>query len=288
MPDQEPSLHPRVVTRFAPSPTGYLHAGHAYSARLNHELARNAGGRFLLRIDDIDTRRCTPELERAVIEDLTWLGLSWDDKPLRQSERTLLYEGSLAVLHDRGLVYRCFRSRADVEEAISAPHDTVGQAFRSGPLATIQERDNLAVGRPFAWRLSLDAVAAELGPEYDDLTYTEGKENGLTQQPAEPWRFGDVVLGRKDSGTTYHLSSVVDDAAQGVTHVMRGEELREAAGLHALLCRLFGFASPVYVHHELIMDSNGERLSKRANAMSLRTMRESGTWPSELFAGLER
>src|SRR5262245_29049788 len=225
-----------VVTRFAPSPTGLLHLGHAYCALINFEQARAAGGRFLLRIEDTDQERCRPQYEAAILEDLAWLGLSWCEPPLRQSERLAFYEAQLACLHARGLVYRCFRSRKDVESAMSAPHGAPApaHAFRGGPLPEAEEHANVAAGRPYAWRLSLSIAEAALGWRFSALSFVEETEKGPVERPAEPERFGDAVLGRKDTGTSYHLASVLDDAAQGVTHVTRGEDLREAAGLHVL------------------------------------------------------
>lgn len=275
-----------MITRFAPSPTGYLHLGHAYSALINAKQAKHAGGRFLLRMEDIDQTRCRPEFDDAIFEDLAWVGLTWDEPVMRQSERFAIYQDHLDALHRRGLIYRCFRSRKDIEDILRAPHisneEGSPHVFRSSPLEALEERDNLAEGRPFAWRVSLRAVQDELGPAYETLSYTEELSGELKRVAADPDRFGDVVLGRKDSGTSYHLSSVVDDAAQGVTHVTRGEDLRDAAGLHTLLQALLDLPHPIYKHHDLIMNEAGERLSKRDNAMALRTMRETGMAPEEV------
>lgn len=272
-----------IVTRFAPSPTGYLHLGHAYSAILNFEHARDAGGRFLLRIEDIDAARCHLEFEAAIHEDLAWLGLSWEAPVLRQSERLALYEARLMELHERGLIYRCFRSRQDIANAMSAPHGMAADGvFRGAALRALEERDNLAEGRPFAWRLSLAAAEAALGPAFAALTFTEETAAGLAERPAEPARFGDVVLGRKDSGTSYHLASVLDDAETGVTHIIRGEDLREAAGLHALLHALLGLRPPIYRHHRLLLDEEGRRLSKRNRSATLRAMRDAGVTADEV------
>lgn len=276
-----------VVTRFAPSPTGYLHLGHAYSARLNAAQAAQAGGRFFLRIEDIDQTRCRPHFDDAIFEDLSWLGLTWDAPVMRQSERMDIYQQALCGLFERGLIYRCFRSRKDIEDILRAPHKSDSEparAFRGAPLTALEERDNLAEGRPFAWRLSLNAVQQELGEAYATLTYCEETNTGFAQVPAEPERFGDVVLGRKDSGTSYHLSSVIDDAAQGITYVIRGEDLREAAGLHTVLQALLNLPRPIYRHHALITNKDGARLSKRDDAMALRTMRETGMTPDEVRA----
>lgn len=281
-----------VVTRFAPSPTGYLHLGHAFSAWLNAEQANQtsrAGGRFLLRIEDIDQTRCRQHFDDAIFEDLAWLGLTWEEPVMRQSARMNIYQHALDNLFERGLIYRCFRSRKDIEDILRAPHapdasDDATIAFRGAPLAALEERDNLAEGRPFAWRLSLSAAQQELGDAYTTLTYRAQTDTSLVNVSAEPGRFGDVVLGRKDSGTSYHLSSVIDDAAQGITHVTRGEDLRDAAGLHTLLQALLGLPSPVYRHHDLIANVEGQRLSKRDDAMALRTMRETGMSPDDVKA----
>ncbi|MEQ8510329.1 MAG: tRNA glutamyl-Q(34) synthetase GluQRS [Rhodospirillaceae bacterium] len=279
------SAKSRLITRFAPSPTGLLHLGHAYSAILNYEAAVKARGRFLLRIEDIDVTRCKPEFESAIYEDLEWLGLHWDADVWRQSERFEIYAEHLENLASRGLVYRCFKTRKDIQEAMGAPHqrpEVDAPVFRSGPLTPSKERDNLAAGKPFAWRLSLDAVERELGATLDTLAYQDLMDGDVQQRPAHPAHFGDVVLGRKDIGTSYHLSSVLDDAAQGVTHVIRGEDLREAAGLHVLLHRLLGLEPPLYQHHKLILNNQGERLSKRDGAESMRAMRACGVSSSEI------
>lgn len=270
-----------MVTRFAPSPTGLLHRGHAYSAWLNFTHARDAGGRFVLRIDDIDRARCRTEYEQAALDDLAWLGITWDEAPLRQSERSPVYDRHLATLRERELVYPCHADPVEVDRSGSAPHDST-PVFESVSVSAMEQRSRCAEGSGTAWRLSLAAAAAELGSSYDELTYIEDTPAGRTEHRAEPWRFGDVIVGRRDSGTTYHLSSVVDDAAQGVTHVIRGEELREVAGLHVLLARLLGFEPPVYRHHRMITDRNGQRLSKRNQAESLQSQRKKGATPEQL------
>ena len=279
-----------VVTRFAPSPTGFLHLGHAYSALVNFEQAWISGGSFLLRIEDIDRTRCRPEYEAAIYEDLTWLGLRWEEPVLRQSERFSLYEATLTRLQERGLIYRCFKTRKDIESALSAPHgvqdDSPTGVFRGAAVATAEENAFLLEGRPYAWRLSLDAAETVLGPAFAALSFREEIEFGFEDRPARPERFGDVVLGRKDSGTSYHLASVLDDAAQGVTHVIRSEDLREAAGLHALLHALLDLKPPIYRHHRLILNGAGQRLAKRDRAETLRSLREAGVTPAEIRAKL--
>lgn len=286
--DKDARKRDGIVTRFAPSPTGYLHLGHAYSALINTHQASASDGRFLLRIEDIDQTRCRPDFDAAIFEDLTWLGVTWETPVMRQSERLALYQSHLDTLQAKGLVYRCFRSRKDIEDILRAPHASDAnedlKVFTGAPLAAGEERDNLADGRPFAWRLSLSAAQEMLGPDYATLNFAEEVDGVLKEVPADPGRFGDVVLGRKDSGTSYHLSSVIDDAAQGVTHVTRGEDLREAAGLHTLLQVLLGLPRPVYRHHDLITNAAGERLSKRDGAMALRSLRESGKSAADVRA----
>lgn len=214
------------VTRFAPSPTGFLHLGHAFSALTTFNAAQAAGGRFVLRIEDIDQGRARPEFEAAIFEDLAWLGIAWTEPVRRQSEHMADYEGALKNLVDRNLVYRCFRTRKDIAEAIaSAPHGQSEEAFRGEALPPAEEAAKLEAGESFAWRLSLKKARAALGPAYFALVFED--ETGLVR--AEPERHGDVVLARRDFGTSYHLASVWDDALQGVTHVIRGEDLRVAA-----------------------------------------------------------
>lgn len=273
-----------TVTRFAPSPTGYLHLGHAYSALINFEQAASAQGRFHLRVEDIDKTRCRPEYLAAIFEDLAWLGLTWEEPVVQQSDRMAVYEAQLADLQDRGLVYRCFKTRKDIEQAMSAPHGSPAGAFRSAPLAALEEQDNLAEGKPYAWRLSLSEAERALGDAFSALSFREETNDGVMDVPAQVERFGDVVLGRKDSGTSYHLSSVLDDAEQGVTHVTRGEDLREAAGLHALLYALLNLTPPVYRHHALITGEDGKRLAKRDKAATLRAMRKRGLTPDDVKA----
>jgi glutamyl-Q tRNA(Asp) synthetase len=273
-----------IVTRFAPSPTGYLHLGHAYSALLNYDAAEESGGKFILRLEDIDRTRCRAEFTAAIYEDLAWLGLEWE-KPVRiQSEHLAEYEAALAQLRERGLLYRCFKSRKDIEEAMSAPHTAPGQAFTGAPLAPAEEQERLERGEPYAWRLSMAAAQEQMGAAFAALGFLEQTPCGLTPQPANPLAFGDVVLGRKDSGTSYHLASVLDDDVQGVTTIIRGEELRGAAGLHALLYALFDRTPPVYRHHRMLTNEKGERLSKRDGALSIRALREAGWKAADIRA----
>ncbi|WP_135211514.1 tRNA glutamyl-Q(34) synthetase GluQRS [Vitreimonas flagellata] len=267
------------VTRFAPSPTGYLHLGHAFSALTAFDAAQAAGGRFLLRIEDIDQGRARPEFEAAIFEDLAWLGISWEEPVRRQSEHMADYAAPLQSLIARGLIYRCFRTRKEIAEAIaSAPHGASEDRFRGEPLPADEEAAKLEAGDAFAWRLSLKKARSVLGPAYFTLVFED--ETGLVR--AEPEKHGDVVLARKDFDASYHLASVWDDALQGVTQVIRGEDLREAAHLHVLLQKLLDLPQPTYRHHRLILGDDGKRLAKRDQAATLRAMREAGQTPSDI------
>jgi glutamyl-Q tRNA(Asp) synthetase len=269
------------VTRFAPSPTGHLHLGHAFSALTALDAARASNGRFILRIEDIDQGRARPEFDAAIFEDLAWLGVEWEEPVRRQSEHMSEYARVLDDLIDRKLVYRCFRTRKEVAEAIaSAPHGESGDVFRGEALDPVEEKEKLDAGESFAWRLSLKKARAALGPAYFTLVFED--ETGLVR--AEPEKHGDVVLARKDFATSYHLASVWDDAQQGVTHVIRGEDLRDAAHLHVLLQRLLDLPTPRYQHHRLILGEDGKRLAKRDSAATLRALREAGRSAEEVRA----
>lgn len=269
------------VTRFAPSPTGPLHLGHAYSSLLAHDAARAAGGRFLLRVEDIDRTRCRPEHERAIYDDLTWLGLDWERPVRRQSEHMADYQGALDWLRDQGVLYRCFRTRKEVAEAAaSAPHGPE-TPFRGEPLPPAEEAERLARGEPFAWRLSLDRARTRLGEAFDQLAYTDLDAG---EALARPGTAGDVVLARKDVGVAYHLASVVDDALQGVTHVIRGEDLREAVHVQRLLQALLDLPTPLYRHHPLILGPDGKRFAKRDGTGRLLDLRAAGVSPAEVRA----
>jgi glutamyl-Q tRNA(Asp) synthetase len=281
------------VTRFAPSPTGFLHLGHAFSALTADAAAKAAGGRFILRIEDIDETRCRPEYERAIYDDLDWLGLDWERPVRRQSEHGADYRAALDRLREQDLLYRCFRTRkAVLDEIARAPHGPA-EAFRGAPLPAAEERARLDAGEPFAWRLSLDRAKAVLGPAWDRLTYTDLDAGEQTAQPktagrlwARPDTAGDVVLARKDVGVAYHLASVVDDALQGVTLVIRGEDLREAAHIHRLLQALLDLPTPLYRHHTLLLGPDGKRLAKRNGSKSLADIRAEGADPAVLRADL--
>lgn len=276
------------ATRFAPSPTGHLHLGHAYSALTAFEAARAAGGRFILRIEDIDAARCKPEFEAAIYEDLRWLGVVWDEPARRQSDHLGDYRAALEGLIARGLCYRCFKTRSEILDEIAraphlSPHGPDGPAYIGAPLPAYEEQSMLAEGAPFAWRLSLAAAEAALGG-FGALSFLEEDIDGVDRRrvAARPGVFGDVVLGRKDSGASYHLASVHDDALAGVTHVIRGEDLAPAAHLHALLYALLGRPAPVYRHHRLITDETGRRLAKRDKAVTLRALRAAGGTPADV------
>lgn len=275
------------VTRFAPSPTGPLHLGHAFSALSGFEAARAAGGRFLLRIEDIDATRARPGFEAAIYEDLAWLGLDWERPVRRQSEHMADYAAALERLRGQGLLYRCFRTRKEVmQAAASAPHGPVdaytGQALPEGEEAAL-----LADGRPFAWRLSMAVARERLGADWDRLAFEEegqGPNGEHGAVPAAPEAHGDVVLARKDVGVAYHLAVVVDDALQGVSHVIRGCDLFEAAHVQRLLQVLLGLPAPVYRHHRLLSGPGGQRLAKRNGTESLAGLRAGGATPQAVRA----
>ncbi|MGE3304042.1 MAG: tRNA glutamyl-Q(34) synthetase GluQRS [Hyphomonadaceae bacterium] len=262
------------VTRFAPSPTGYLHAGHAFSALTAWNAAQAAGGRLLLRIEDTDRGRCRPEYDAALREDLGWLGVAWDGPPWRQSEHMGDYQEPLDRLIAAGLVYRCFRTRREVLASIGdAPHGAEG-IFFGAPLPGDDEAGRLARGEVYAWRLSTAAVRDRLAGR----TLTFEDETGAVA--VDIARLGDAVIARKEFPASYHLASVWDDARQGVTHVIRGEDLRDSAHLHVVLQTLLGLPTPAYRHHRLILGADGKRLAKRDGAMALRALRAAGETPA--------
>jgi glutamyl-Q tRNA(Asp) synthetase len=271
------------VTRFAPSPTGYLHRGHAFSALTAYEAARAAGGRFILRIEDIDVTRSRPEFEAAIYEDLAWLGIEWESPVRRQSEHLDDYQATIAALTADHLTYRCFRTRREIaEEAARAPHGA-GDAFRGGPLPSKEEAPRLAAGDAFAWRLSLDAAERALaGRRLSFVEEGAGPDGERGLITADPSASGDIVLARKDVGVAYHLAVVVDDALQGVTHVIRGQDLYEASHVQRLLQALLDLPTPVYRHHRLLTGPDGKRFAKRDHAETLRDLRARGITPQQL------
>ncbi len=274
------------TTRFAPSPTGFLHLGHAYSALKAWDAARAVNGRFVLRIEDIDRTRARPAFEAAIHEDLAWLGLKWESPVRRQSDHMDDYHAALEDLQTRGLIYRCFRTRSEIAaEITSAPHGPQAHVFTGAPLHATEEDERLASGRPFAWRLSLERAREALGDAFDRLIFEEqgaGPDGQTGEVSAQPQRAGDIVLARKDVGVAYHLAVVVDDALQGISHVIRGNALFEAAHIQRLLQALLGLPTPVYRHHRLLMGADGKRLAKRNDAPALRDLRLAGQTPEAL------
>ncbi|MFT4150167.1 MAG: tRNA glutamyl-Q(34) synthetase GluQRS [Paracoccaceae bacterium] len=267
----------REVTRFAPSPTGPLHLGHAYAALVAADRAR--GGRFLLRIEDIDTARRRPEYEAAIYDDLAWLGLRWETPVMRQSDRLPAYEAALDRLARMGLTYHCTCTRADIRAALSAPQEGAPMIGPDGPLYPGTCRGKRHVKG--AIRLDMGAAMARLGA----VEFTEtGTRPGLYRHDAAfmTVHVGDVVLARRDIGTSYHLSVVVDDAAQGITEVTRGADLFEATALHVVLQRLLDLPTPAYHHHRLIRDEAGKRLAKRDDARALSKYRAEGATPDDI------
>ena len=272
------------VTRFAPSPTGLLHKGHAFSALTAWAAARAAGGRFRGRVEDTDFTRCRPDYEAAIFEDLAWLGLDWETPVLRQSEHRADYDAALDRLRERGVLYRCFRTRKELLAlAGGAPHaddPNDPHAFSYGPMPAEEEAARLAAREPFAWRLSLEAARAQLGG-FDSLTWQEELANpGLYR--ATPERLGDMVVGRKDIGAGYIIASVVDDARQGVTHVVRGEDLIATTSIQRLLQALLDLPTPVYRHHRLLLGPDGKRYAKRDRSMTLAELRAGGVTAQDL------
>lgn len=267
------------VTRFAPSPTGLLHLGHAFSALDGWWRAREAGGRFLLRIEDIDRTRCRPEFEAALIEDLSWLGIDWDGPIRRQSDHFPDYAAALARLQAMGVIYPCFCSRKDIAAAGEAPQGPDGPLYpgtcRQLDPATASERRK--AGLPYALRLDTAKARRLVGA----LSFRD-ERHGLIE--ADPESLGDVVLARRDTPCSYHLCVTVDDALQGVTLVTRGEDLLPAAHMHRLLQDLLDLPVPAYAHHALITNTDGVRLAKRDNATSLRSLRDSGLQPADVRA----
>jgi glutamyl-Q tRNA(Asp) synthetase len=278
------------VTRFAPSPTGPLHLGHAFSALLAHDMARAAQGIFLLRIEDIDRARSRPEWEAQILDDLRWLGLAWPEPVMRQSARLPAYRAALADLWARGILYPCTCARRDIAAAAAAPHE--GEP-PMGPDGLVYP--GTCRGRPRtgplpedpALRLDMGAALAALGPAplaFDETGAGPGGETGPIAIPSGHLlgQVGDVVLARRGMGTSYHLAVVLDDAAQGVTHVTRGNDLFGATAIHVVLQRLLGLPTPTHHHHRLIRDDRGRRLAKRDDARALSLYRDAGASPEAI------
>jgi glutamyl-Q tRNA(Asp) synthetase len=278
------------VFRFAPSPNGYLHLGHALSALIDFEMAQSLGGRFLLRIEDIDTTRCRAEFEQAIYQDLAWLDIRWEEPVRRQSDHLESYRDALATLEALSLIYPSFESRAEIARHIAQhtgapwPHDPDGSPLYPGiskQLTAKERARRIAAGEPYALRLDMSAALKRTGA----LTWVEigadPKQDHETLM-AERQVWGDVVLARKDTPTSYHLSVVVDDALQGVTHVVRGQDLYQATSVHRVLQTLLDLPAPLYHHHRLILDAEGHKLSKSTQATALRELRQQGKTPANV------
>ncbi len=270
------------VFRFAPSPNGALHLGHAFSALTDFALCRAAGGRFLLRIEDIDRTRCRPQYEAAIHDDLHWLGLAWEEPVRRQSEHMADYAAALAQLTDMGLIYPAFMSRAEIARATADPawpRDPDGAPLYPGTerdLSTGEAEARIDRGEPYTLRLRIAEAVAAAGP----LSWHEDSEGQTIA--AEPAAWGDVVIARKEVPTSYHLSVTVDDARQGITHVVRGRDLFSATSVHVLLQRLLGLPTPRYVHHRLVTDASGRKLSKSDRDTALSALRATGRTPDDI------
>ena len=279
------------VFRFAPSPNGYLHLGHAFSAMLNADLARESGGRFLLRIEDIDSTRCRPEFEEAIVQDLAWLGLSWERPVRRQSEHLAQYRDALEKLTAMGLVYPAFESRAEIARLIGErkkevpwPRDPDGVPLYPGTARALSRDAQprlLQSGTPFALRLDMAAARRRAG-EMSWIERGEGPGGERGTVTADPAAWGDLVIARKETPTSYHLAVVLDDALQDVTEVVRGQDLFWSTSVHRLLQALLGLPRPAYRHHRLIRDATGQKLSKSTDATGLRELRAAGVTPAEI------
>jgi glutamyl-Q tRNA(Asp) synthetase len=277
------------VFRFAPSPNGYLHLGHALSALRNFDLARAAGGRFLLRIEDIDAARCRPDYEQAIYDDLAWLGITWEQPVRRQSAHFDEYGAALARLDAMGLVYPSFESRGEIARLVAAretrapwPRDPDGAPLYPGDARALppsERRRRMEAGDPYALRLDMAAAIARTGA----LSWGEtGAESEAGSVAAAPQMWGDVVLARKETPTSYHFAVVVDDARQGVTHVVRGQDLFWSTSVHRVLQALLDLPAPSYHHHRLILDAEGKKLSKSTRATALRALREGGATAADI------
>jgi glutamyl-Q tRNA(Asp) synthetase len=282
---------PPPVFRFAPSPNGYLHLGHAYSALLNFDLARRSGGRFLLRIEDIDVTRCKPEFETAIYQDLAWLGIAWREPVRRQSEHFSDYRAAVEKLSAQGLVYPGFESRAEIARMValreaggSWPRDPDGAPLYPGAaklLSPDQRARKLESGAAYALRLDVAAACARAG-DSSWVEHGEGPDGESGAVAARPQAWGDVILARKETPTSYHLSVVIDDALQGVTEVVRGQDLFWSTSVHRLLQQLLGLPQPAYRHHRLVLDAAGRKLSKSTQATGLRELRAGGATADDI------
>lgn len=272
-----------IVTRFAPSPTGDLHLGHAFAALTAHDAARRAGGRFLLRIEDIDRSRSRSEYEAAILQDLAWLGLAWEPPVLRQSERFAAYRGALDRLEAVGLLYPCFCTRSDIARAAEAPHGPEGLPYPGTcrALSSTERESRIGSGAAYALRLDVAKAAQHVGPSsFEEQGSGPDGERGVIA--VDPLPFGDIVLARKDTPASYHLAVVVDDAFQGVTLVTRGDDLFAATHVQRLLQALLDLPAPAYAHHRLILDEHGRKFSKRDRAVTLQVLRARGVTPAQI------
>lgn len=270
-----------AMTRFAPSPTGYLHLGHAASAYHVWQTAIALNAPVKLRIEDIDHTRCRPEYEDAIIADLTRLGFEWDGPMRRQSDHLDDYAKAMSFLRHAELIYRCFKPRQEIECARAESSDP-SAAYTGGPLPPSEEQARLNAGEPHAWRLSLRNAKERLGKTYDTLSYTEIGPDSPISHPAHPERHGDVILARKDINTSYHIACCHDDALQAITHVVRGEDLRDVTHIHVLLQALMGWPQPLYRFHPLLLGPDGQKLSKRNQDKALHTFWSEGVTPAEI------
>ena len=282
-----------IVTRFAPSPTGYLHLGHAFAAITAHDAAKRARGRFLLRIEDIDRSRARPEFEQAIYEDLSWLGLDWEQPVRRQSERFDAYRAALGQLDSQSLLYPCFCTRseiaAEIARASEAPHGPEGALYPGTcrSLSILERQRRIESGVPYALRLDITKASQCAG----SLAFEESGQGSNGEQGrihVDPLLFGDVVLARKDTPASYHLAAVVDDAFQKVTLVTRGDDLFAATHVQRLLQAVLDLPVPAYAHHRLILDKHGRKFSKRDRSMTLRDLRADGVTPNDIRARLEQ
>jgi glutamyl-Q tRNA(Asp) synthetase len=266
---------PAIITRFAPSPTGYLHLGHAASAIAAYAFARAHNGKFILRIEDIDQSRCRANFVEAIYEDLAWLGLTWDMPVRVQSQHFADYQTALDKLRAQGLLYPCFCTRSDIAAATTAPHGPEGRLYPGTCKYLEGSAARIGAGEPHAWRLHVDRAQALTGP----LRWQDAHSGHMDANPAS---LGDVVLARKDAPTSYHLAVTVDDALQGITHVVRGSDLFHATHMHRLLQALLDLPTPAYQHHALLIGPDGKRLSKRDASLSLHDLRRSGVSAADI------
>ena len=281
------SLAARPIFRFAPTPNGALHLGHAYSALLNQRLAAEADGRFLLRIEDTDVARCKLEFEAAMLEDLKWLGVVWPDPPRRQSEHLDDYAHALAALEARGLVYPCYCGRAEIARDNGGLRDPDGAPLHRGRCVAVAAKEvarRMAAGERPALRLDLARSIAEIAGALTWREFGEGSAERIVEADPEAW--GDVVLRGRDRPANYHLAVVVDDALQGITDVVRGRDLYASTSVHRLLQALLGLAAPRYRHHRLALDDNGDKMSKSASSTPLRALRAAGHSAADVRASL--